>query len=402
MKLHHWTLGSVIVVMGLPALARADTLPDVQEILEKADANTKALTAVSYEAEYFGEGHPDVVSRVTRVRGKATALEVKKDLVGSIFGSSGNQMRFEGEFQMPGTDDWIPFQVATDGRKVTRIDPMGMSFTIAPYSEGRRLLNPAQQMLMLEYIHPKPFSDELNAISAELEGEEDIGGVNCYAVYIKYQNRSESRWFFGSKDFLPRRVERIVRGDAKGAQVLVVKNLNTNPAIDKATFRLTPPEGFIERKFDNEEDAVAAEQLLPIGSTAPDFELKTPEGKSVSLKSLRGNVVVLDFWATWCGPCKLAMPGVQKLQDRYKDKPVKVIGISCWERKTADPDQYMKDKGYTYGLLLGGNEVADLYKLDGLPTFYVINSAGKVVYASTGFLRDKEEEISRIIDNSIE
>jgi hypothetical protein len=96
------------------------------------------------------------------------------------------------------------------------------------------------------------------------------------------------------------------------------------------------------------------------------------------------------------------MPGVQKLQDRYKDKPVKVIGISCWERKTADPDQYMKDKGYTYGLLLGGNEVADLYKLDGLPTFYVINSAGKVVYASTGFLRDKEEEISKIIDMSIE
>lgn len=402
MKLHHWTLGLVIVAMGLPALARADTLPDVQKILEKADANTKALTVVSYEAEYFGEGHPDVVSRVPRVRGSAIAREVKKDLVGSIFGSSGNQMRLEGEFQMPGTDDWIPFQVATDGRKVTRIDPAGMSFTTAALPNGRKLLNPAQKILMLEYIHPKPFSDELNAISSAVEGEAEIDGSDCYVVYVKYQDHSESRWFFGKEDFLPRRVERIVRGDAKGAEVLVVKNLNTNPAIEKATFRLSPPEGYIERKFDNEEEASAAEQLLPIGSTAPDFELKTPEGKSVRLKSLRGNVVVLDFWATWCGPCKQAMPGVQKLQDRYKDKPVKVIGISCWERKTADPDQYMKDKGYTYGLLLGGNEVADLYKLDGLPTFYVINSAGKVVYASTGFLRDKEEEISRIIDNSIE
>lgn len=402
MKLHHWTLGSVIVVMGLPELARADGPPDVQQILEKADANTKALIEVSYEAEYFGEGHPDVVSRVTRVRGSVIAREVKKDLVGNIFGSSGNQMRFEGEFQMPGTDDWIPFQVATDGRKVTRIDPAGMSFTTASYSDGRRLLNPAQLLLMLEYIHPKPFSDELSAVSSELEGEEEVGGVDCYVVYVNYQNRSESRWFFGKEDFLPRRVERIVRGNAKGAQVLVVKNLNTNPAIDKSTFRLSPPDGYIEREFDNEDGASAAEQLLPIGSTAPDFELKTPEGKTVSLRSLRGNVVVLDFWATWCGPCKLAMPGVQKLQDRYKDKPVKVIGISCWERKTADPDQYMKDKGYTYGLLLGGNEVADLYKLDGLPTFYVINSAGKVMYASTGFLRDKEEEISKIIDISIE
>ncbi len=61
--------------------------------------------------------------------------------------------------------------------------------------------------------------------------------------------------------------------------------------------------------------------------------MKDPAGKSVSLKSLRGKIVLLDFWATWCGPCRMAMPGLQKLHDRYKDKPVAIYGVNCRERR---------------------------------------------------------------------
>ena len=391
---------AVLLVMPVTVAVAGDE-PDVQAILEKADANTKELVAVSYEADFYGIGDQDIIDRVGKVRGKVVAKEGKRSLVGDLFGATSDLMRFEGEVQLPGTEDWIPFQIATDGRKVTRIDPAGMTFTSANLPDGRQLLRRGTPLLMLEYIHQKPFSDELNARSAELEGEQEIGGVPCYVVYVKYQNRSESRWFFGKEDYLPRRVERIILGDSKGATVLETRSLNTDPEVSKSTFRLTMPEGYIEREFDTGGAAALADQLLPVGSTAPNFDLETPDGKVVTLESLRGNVVVLDFWATWCGPCKLAMPGVQKLHEQYKDKPVKVIGISCWERKSARPDAYMKEKDYTYGLLLKGDDVADKYKLDGLPTFYVISPEGKVIYASTGFLPDKEKEISKIIDRAI-
>jgi thiol-disulfide isomerase/thioredoxin len=130
--------------------------------------------------------------------------------------------------------------------------------------------------------------------------------------------------------------------------------------------------------------APARTELLPVGAEAPDWTLSTPDGTAVTLKSLRGKVVVLDFWAVWCGPCKKAMPGIQKLHEKFKDKPVVVYGIDTWERGNNDPAAYMKKSGFTYGLLLKGDAIAPAYGIRGIPVFYVIGVDGKVVYAAAG------------------
>lgn len=404
MKLVYRNPVMAMLVLVMASAVRAGDEPDVHTILETADANTKAVSAVSYEAEYFGEGDKDYVDRVGRVKGKVVTQEGKRGLLTGLFNTNKDPMRFEGEVMLPGTEDWIPFQIASDGRNVTRIDPAASTFTTAALPGGAQLLRRGVPLLMLEFTHPTPFSDELGAKRAKLEGEQEVGGVMCYVIFVHYaKNDSESRWYFGKEDFLPRRVDRInpEDGNKKNMTVLQIANLNTNPDISKSTFRLSVPDGFLEKEYDVGGGS-QTDQLLAIGSTAPEFLLDTPDGEPVSLSSLRGNVVVLDFWATWCGPCKLAMPGVQKLHEQYKDKPVKVIGISCWERKTANPQKYMAEKKLTYGLLLKGDDVADKYKLDGLPTFYVISPEGKIIYASTGFLPEKEKDISKIIDRALE
>lgn len=140
-------------------------------------------------------------------------------------------------------------------------------------------------------------------------------------------------------------------------------------------------------------------KLLAPGTQAPGWTLKSPTGEKVSLADLQGNIVLLDFWATWCGPCKKAMPGVQKIHERFSGRPVKVYGISVWEQ--GDPADYMVKKNFTYGLLVEGDKVATDYKVAGIPAFYVIGVDGKVIYAATGFSPGHEKHIGDLIEEEL-
>jgi len=120
----------------------------------------------------------------------------------------------------------------------------------------------------------------------------------------------------------------------------------------------------------------------------------------VRLADLRGNVVVVDFWATWCGPCKLAMPGMQALQDEFAGEPVKVFGINCWERG-GDPAAYMQKRKFTYGLLLDGDKVAEQYRINGLPTYYVIDAQGKIAFASSGYAPGIDGRIKNVVSEAL-
>src|SRR6266404_7436801 len=127
-------------------------------------------------------------------------------------------------------------------------------------------------------------------------------------------------------------------------------------------------------------------KLLAVGATAPDWELSGADGKLQSLAQYRGKVVVLDFWATWCGPCTEVMPQMQKLHEKYKDKGVAVFGVSSWEQK--DPAAFMKEKRYSYGLLLKGEDIAERYGVATLPAVYIIGADGRVIYRHEGVAKD--------------
>jgi len=133
------------------------------------------------------------------------------------------------------------------------------------------------------------------------------------------------------------------------------------------------------------------EALLAVGTMAPDFEVPAWGGGTVRLSSLRGKIVVLDFWATWCGPCKASLPHVQKVYDQVKDKNVAFVAMNVWDEKPAYDEWIPANKQYSlpFSFDPAGRGITSIatsqYRVSGIPTTYVIGTDGKIAASILGF-----------------
>jgi peroxiredoxin len=384
---------SLLLLGMLPAPVRGDE-PDPKKILEKVDETLRAVNAVSYKVEAWGEaGLKDLIPRVRATVKAKQSGDPRYPL-----------LRLTGAATAPPTSE-IPFDVVLGEHQALQLDEKKKVCIIGDLPEGMDLVAlPMQWTFVRKLLHPIPFSFELAAGSLEYEGRRDVHGTTCHVIHVVRPGVGrDARWYFGIDDFLPHRVDRVFQVEGRrGAQVLELSEIDTTPTFDDATFATAVPAGYQQQRY--ERPTRSDPGLLPVGSQAPDWTLKTPEGKSVSLSQLRGKVVVLDFWATWCRPCIQAMPSLQRLHEKFKDKPVAVIGVNVGEKSpTADPVAFMKRRGLTYGLLLNGGEVSQAYRVSGIPTFYVIGPDGKVIHAAAGLNpAGGEKELEKIIEGLLE
>ncbi len=381
-----FALFTPLLVLGLLVAPALGDEPDLKEIISKADRTTKAVKEASYKVKVWAEGE----LKIPQPRIEAT-VKAKEGLHGQL-----PLVWIDGLVTLPGSDVKHSFHLILNDKQVAAIDKKEKVCTIGDLPEAIDMISePLKAVVVREFLHPTPFSDELNADSWDYEGKKIVAGTECHVIYVVYAGGAETRWYFGVDDFLPHRVDRIFKSSkGKLARVLELSELDVSPKFDQTTFAIHVPEGFQQKKYTRSEPG-----LLSVGSKAPDWTLKTPAGKAVTLSKLRGRIVVLDFWAIWCGPCKLVMPNLQKLHEQYKDKPVDVIGLNVWER--SDAAAYMKKNKYTYGLLLKGDAVAKAYGVNGIPTMYIIGPDGKILHASAGFNPANEKAITGLIDAAL-
>src|SRR5262249_17931185 len=121
------------------------------------------------------------------------------------------------------------------------------------------------------------------------------------------------------------------------------------------------------------------QQVAPkAGSAAPDFTLPDLKGKSVQLASFRGKAVVVDFWATWCDPCKIEMPWLVDLQRKYGPQGLQILGVAMDDADEQTIQAFAHKMGVNYPVLKGTEAVADLYGgLDGLPATFFVDPSRK-------------------------
>ncbi|MEM1184829.1 MAG: redoxin domain-containing protein [Planctomycetota bacterium] len=279
-----------------------------------------------------------------------------------------------------------------------------------------------------------PYAREMEAVNVTYEGEASVSGEAVDVVLVQYPERdksqrrgnanpldafSKAKWSFSKADGLPRRIEWMGGGGGLSLNVIVeFSDLRSNTGIEADSFEIATPEGYQTRsrvatttregpsvgrvdprsrrteQRDPRDEQPLEPAPMPVAvkpafDPAPDFEVATVDGDSVTKESLAGQVSVFYFWGTWCAPCRAFSPLVSELVDTFEGKPVGVYGLAVRERDPNAPAAFLAEKGYKHTLLLGApgsgrvgaDTAARAFRVRVYPTIAVIGAEGELLGA---------------------
>ena len=133
------------------------------------------------------------------------------------------------------------------------------------------------------------------------------------------------------------------------------------------------------------------------GSPAPALVLPDAAGQTVALESLRGKVVYVDFWASWCGPCKRSFPWMNEMAQKYGAKGFAIVAVNL-DRKREDADRFLKSSPAAFTILFDpAGTTPAAWQVKGMPSSYLVDATGKVLMVESGFRDDRKAEVEERI-----
>jgi peroxiredoxin len=253
-----------------------------------------------------------------------------------------------------------------------------------------------QDPSLLLAISKNPADELLSDVSdASKVADIDVGGTACPTLKLTQKDKTTLRASFDPQSHLLRELQADMTSVFKQRRpdfaiaVATIDYGTSSPDADAAkdeTFAWSPPPGA--------KDADATASARPLddadaseleGKAAPQFKLDALEGKPVSLSDLNGKVVVLDFWATWCGPCRASLPHLNKMYDDLKEKGLQVFALDQQEDKQDVAAFVAKTKLTVPVLLDSEGKVGEQYGVKGIPQTVIIGKDGKIKKVIVGF-----------------
>lgn len=193
---------------------------------------------------------------------------------------------------------------------------------------------------------------------------------------------------------MPRHVER-------AGLTITFRDATLDAAIPAERFVFKPPQGAEKvSEFSHAGSMQMPDPTKLVGQPAPAFSGTGFDGKPLSLESLRGRVVMLDFWATWCQPCIIAIPSIQKIHEKYADQPMTVIGVNQDAPGQQDKaKKFVADKKLTFRQFPDSKgKLGMKYKVAGIPCTFLIGKQGKVQAVHVGYSPNLEKELAAQIE----
>ena len=246
--------------------------------------------------------------------------------------------------------------------------------------------------------------------SATYGGEVLLGETKCHLIKAVGKDGDWQLWIdAGAKPFAAiragsqqshgqarRRARTKAPADLRITSTAAFSDWQENPTLAADAFAFTPPKGSV--KIDNPADQVEPAHPL-LGKVAPAINLDVLGGGKLDLASLKNkNVVILDFWATWCGPCKRAMPIIEKVADEYKKKGVLLYAVNL-EESAEDVQKLIDQSGITAMIALdtAGTAARD-YQAQAIPQTVIVGKDGTVQVVHVGLLPDLENQLRKELD----
>jgi TonB family protein len=248
--------------------------------------------------------------------------------------------------------------------------------------------------------------------------------VDCFVIEAEYLTPAADQasawkrklWIDKSRNLVLREIKQ-TRRKAPWEKTIYTKMTylftfaNLDNQVTEALFAFVPPEGAKEvaelRSSSGRPPATPRPAALRpaapspsrlVGKDAIAFALKDLDGNQVDLQALKGKVVLLNFWASWCGPCVAEMPHIEKLHKDFKDKGLVVLGLN-YNEEIEIARGFVQKKGYTFTTLLDeGREVSMRYGVSGIPQVFIIDREGKVKWHAIGYTSGKEVELRSAVE----
>ncbi len=421
---------AILLLMAVGAVAQAQNTasqpqPDAKELLKKVNEAHKNLKNFQLEGK-------------TVLEVKGDDVYMRFDLPFVIAYGKAGQKRVQVKNLFEGKKT-----IVSDGKTEWIYLPTEKQFTKKPFDKaslpeaGTALLDQFKSDSMFADMISDDLTDGLTSAKILREEIVELGGqrITCYVIEAIYSDKGEAATkskadnaaeaakqekglvlpmtFWVDKD---RQVVLQHKLDGGGVFAQMFKAFTDNANFTMSTtlsvakfnetlpdslFAFTPPADATEvEKFDSkqaeaEEEGAETESL--VGTDAVSFLLADLNGKQFNMDKLRGKIVVIDFWASWCGPCRETMPHVEKLHKEFKDRGVVVLGMN--DEEVADARRFVQKHGYTFPTLIDAeSSVSKQYGIQAIPQTFVIDRDGKIVahFLGTGQeanLRDTVKEL---------